>query len=346
MLNSLPEAIAFQSRACAALGANFSARLLELAGADIAASGNIAQLLRGWSDVPAPQLIRDAVALRLLASMHYLVLSGQAPELANCYPPVACDPDRAWAAAKAVLMARAEQVVPMLAQEPQTNEVGRSAILLGGFLTIAGKTSLPLRCFELGASAGLNSQWDKFRYEIGDEGWGPRDSSVVLACRWEGRVPNLETKITVVERQACDRRPVDLRQAAEGIRLLSYCWAEQRERMERLRAAVALAQAQPIEVLDQPASTWVGKARPKSGTATVVFHSIVWQYMPPAEQAAIHATLKAHASQASREAPFFWLRMELNEDVRQFQLTLRAWDKDEDQLLAVVHPHGEFASWC
>jgi hypothetical protein len=100
-------------------------------------------------------------------------------------------------------------------------------------------------------------------------------------------VPNLKTKVSVAERHACDRRPVDLRQAAEAMRLLSNCWAEQRERMARLGVASALAQAQPIEVQEQPASRWVGEARPKSGTATIVFHSIVWQYMPPAEQAAI-----------------------------------------------------------
>jgi hypothetical protein len=43
-------------------------------------------------------------------------------------------------------MAQAAQVASMLAQEPQTNEVARSAILLRGFLTIAGETgsSAPL----------------------------------------------------------------------------------------------------------------------------------------------------------------------------------------------------------
>ena len=54
--------------------------------------------------------------------------------------------------------------------EPQTNEVRRSACLIGGFLTIARESGLPLRCFEVGASAGLNQLWDRFHYRLGDAG--------------------------------------------------------------------------------------------------------------------------------------------------------------------------------
>lgn len=316
MSEQLLKAIEIQSGACASLGGDFSARLLELAGADLAAGRATAHLLHAWVDVPTRQLVRDGVALRLLASLHHLVLSGEDPELAACYPPISCDPDRAWAVARVALTTRTEQIAAMLAHEPQTNEVRRSACLLGGFLSIASETGLPLRCFELGASAGLNSLWDQFRYEIGGESWGPQDSSVVIPCRWDGAAPNLATDLVVIERHACDRRPVDLRQATEATRLLSYCWAEQRERMERLRSAVALAQLQGVEVDNQRASTWVTTARPKSGATTVVFHSVVWQYMPPAEQAAVQAALQTHAAEASRAAPFYWLRMELNESVK------------------------------
>ncbi|CAN5234166.1 hypothetical protein BH10PSE13_BH10PSE13_01350 [soil metagenome] len=247
--------------------------------------------------------------------------------------------------AESALNAHADQVALMLMHEPQTNEVRRSACLLGGFLTIGRETGLPLRCFELGASAGLNSLWDRFRYEIDGKSWGDPDSAVIVPSRWEGQGPALDVTLFVAERRACDRRPVDIRQAADVTRLLSYCWPEQRERMERLLAAITLAMVAPVEVQAEQAARWVGQAAPRSGSATVVFHSIVWQYIPPAEQAEIFATLQSHAARATANAPFFWLRMELNESSRQFELRLWTGDRHEDRLLAIVHPHGEFALW-
>ena len=52
-------------------------------------------------------------------------------------------------------------------QPVQTNEPGRSVSLLGGYLEVArAHPGLPLRVFEVGASAGLNLLWDEFRYEV------------------------------------------------------------------------------------------------------------------------------------------------------------------------------------
>ncbi|MET0238732.1 MAG: DUF2332 domain-containing protein [Sphingobium sp.] len=345
MSDDLLKAIETQARACLSLGAPFSAGLLEHAGRDIAEGGVTCELLAPWSDLPAEQLIRDAVALRLLASLHHLALDGSAPELAAFYPSHAADPDRAWPVAAALLAVHRERVAAMLTHEPQTNEVRRSACLLGGFLVIARDTGLPLRCFELGASAGLNSLWDRFRYEIRGDHWGDPGSPVVLPCRWDGNAPALDVNLTVAERHACDRKPLDIGCAEDLTRLLSYCWADQQQRMARLRAAIRVAQQARVEVVAAQAAEWVGRAAPRIGTATVVFHSIVWQYIPAAEQSAIEATLRRHAARATVDAPFYWLRMELNEASRKFELRLRTWREWEDSLLATVHPHGEFASW-
>jgi hypothetical protein len=345
MSDSLIQAFDYQMKGCAALGAPFSSRILELAGQDIAAGGITAQLLQDRAGLPADQLIRDAIALRLLASLHHLVLGRYAPGLARNYPPRATDPDKAWEVAKGALVEHADLVTAMLAHEPQTNEVRRSACLLGGFIEIARETRLPLRCLELGASAGLNSLWDKFRYEIGGAVWGDPASPVRLSCDWTGSAPSLTQELLVIERHACDRRPIDLQQPGAAIRLLSYCWAEQGERMARLRAAVALAEIEAVKVDAETAASWVRKAAPMPGTATVLFHSIMWQYMQPEEQMAARAILEDHVAHAAWDQPFFWLRMEHNEDVRQFELRMRAWNRDEDCLLAIVHPHGEFAHW-
>jgi hypothetical protein len=335
-----------QAKACTALRAPFYAGLLAHVEQDAAHGGITARLLAGWTDATPEQAVSDAVALRLLAALHYLALSGAAPDLAAEFPPQGSDADKAWPAARAALAANEALAAGLMAHEPQTNEVRRSACLLGGFLQIARETGLPLRCFEIGASAGLNSLWDKFRYRIGEAAWGDAASPITLDSRWEGdAAPALDFGAVVVERQACDRRPVDIRDPADATRLLSYVWPEQAERLARLRVAIELGRAIGLAVEAQDAAVFARRATPARGVATVVFHSVVMPYMPAATQAEFRQVLEAHGARATPEAPFAWLRMEPDADFRSFELRLALWPAGEDRRLADVHPHGEFAIW-
>ena len=135
-----------------------------------------------------------------------------------------------------------ERLARFVDHEPQTNEVRRSACLAPGFLALAEAKPLPMRIFELGASAGLNQLWDRYAYDLGDAGaWGPPDSPVRIPTDWRGPPPPLDARIEVTERAACDRKPVDLADPAARQRLRAYVWADQRDRLDRLDAAVAAA---------------------------------------------------------------------------------------------------------
>ena len=112
-----------------------------------------AAVLAGHESDPGP----SALALRLMAAVHRLVLTGAAPGLAAHYPSVGGtgDPDAAWPAFRQVLIEHVAEVRAGLASPPQTNEVGRSAALFGGLLQLASD-GLPVRLFEIGSSGGLN----------------------------------------------------------------------------------------------------------------------------------------------------------------------------------------------
>jgi hypothetical protein len=238
--------------------------------------------------------------------------------------------------------------VDFMDHEPQTNEVRRSACLIGGFLTIAQETGLPLRCFEIGASAGLNQFWDRFHYRLGDAGvWGDDGSPVDIDTDWRGPPPPLTAKVTVVDRAACDRRPVTLSDPAARARLRAYVWADQLDRMRRLEAAVALALAEGVAVTAEDAVSWtMARAAPRDGAVTVLYHSVFWQYMPPDSQAALLAAIQSHGAVASDRGPFAWLRMEPPpNDLANMELRLTLWPNGEDRLLARVHPHGAQVTW-
>lgn len=249
MSNDLAKALRLQSRACAFLGSPFHAELLNLAAADLEAGGPVTALLAPWMGTDVKAIISAAVPLRLLGALHDLVLSGDAPALTAAYPKpgATANAEAAWQEAARAMVEHQAGLAAFMQHEPQTNEVRRSVCLLGGFLTIAQETGLPLRCFEIAASAGLNLSWDQYRYSLADAAWGP-DSPVRLPTEWSGPLPPLHAKVEVIDRAACDRRPVDLTDPIQRRRLLAYVWPDQFERLDRLRAAIDLALARNIKV--------------------------------------------------------------------------------------------------
>ena len=149
--------------ACNSMGSPFYGQLLDQMAVDVAAGGPVGRFLASHLD----STYEEAVPLRLLGGLHRLVLSGHAPELAARFPSVGGDGDaaRAWPPLLDTLEAHGAAVRDALTRPPQTNEVGRSASLVGGFLVVARDTRLPLRVLEVGSSAGLNLRFDRYWYE-------------------------------------------------------------------------------------------------------------------------------------------------------------------------------------
>ena len=100
------------------------------------------------------------------------------PDLARWFPSAGgtFDPATDGPAAGRDLLAAVEahsgELADGLRQGVQTNEVGRCAPLAVGFTAVLRRFGLPLRLLELGASAGLNLRWDRWRYESGETAWG------------------------------------------------------------------------------------------------------------------------------------------------------------------------------
>ncbi len=348
---SLSRAFDLQAAYCVAAGAPFSASLLTKAGQDIAEGGPLATLMTPWAEAPTRTVLADAVPLRWLGCLHDLALSGDAPDLSAAYPrdPRPGDGAAAWVAARSAMIARHDRFAAFMSHEPQTNEVRRSACLTPGFLTVAERTSLPLRIFEIGASAGLNQLWDRYAYDFGEAGvWGPPTSEVRLTADWQGPPPPLGAPVSVIARAACDRKPVDIRDPIARRRLKAYIWAEQFDRLARLEGAIAMSLAADTRVEAEDAVSWAAsRAAPKPGAASVLFHSVFWQYMRADSQVALTAVINDHGALATADAPFAWLRMEPPPDsLVDMELRLSLWPGGEDRILARVHPHGATINWA
>jgi hypothetical protein len=337
------DAFAKQIGWCESLGSPFTARLLTVLRDDVAANGTSAELARGWPGDP----VADALALRMAAALHALALAESAPDLVLRYPPSAPTIEQLRPIVLDAVREHQSAIRAFLSSPPQTNEVGRSGVLVGGFLQIAKDTGLPLRLLEIGASAGLNAIWDRYHYRLGAAGWGDPQSAVRIAPSWEGPSPPIDAPIRVMERLACDIAPVDLEDPAQRLRLRAYVWADQRERLSRLESAIDLARAYGPRVERADAGDWVRTRFRESaaGSATVLYHSIMWQYMPPETQASIRASLEEAGGRATSAAPLAWLRFEPIDSVSKPELRMTVWPGAREVRLAVAHPHGSSVQW-
>ncbi len=131
-------------------------------------------------------------------------------------------------------------------------------------------------------------------------------------------------------------------------RLKAYVWADQRERLERLDAAIGLMQTAPVRVETCDAQQWLAAVLPSASEryiTRVVYHSIFWSYLTPVAQEHITAYLTRIAAEASTERPLAWLRLELLGRDQPAALRLTLWPEGVDELLARVHPHGAWVDW-
>ncbi len=298
-----------------------------------------------------------AVPLRWVGGLHLLALQGLTPWV-DLWPPAGAGDDGALAAA--VRLAWQEQqplLRDALSRAPQTNEAQRSAALLPGLLHIAAATGLPLSLLEIGASAGLNLWCDRYRLEtVGGPtwAWGEATAPLTLQPDWTGPVPwrgSGAPALDVRQRAACDAHPVDLRQPGEALRLASFIWPEQGARLARLRSAqeavAAWMVAEAVQVQALPAARFVQQQlqTPRPGMATVLMHSVVWQYIEPAEQQAIIQAMTLAGERATSAAPLAWLRLEPQGELGDVELRCRLWPGADERLLARCHPHGQRIHW-
>ncbi|MFI9720409.1 DUF2332 domain-containing protein [Streptomyces sp. NPDC052396] len=217
----------------------------------------------------------------------------------------------------------------MLERLTQTNEPARCATRL----------PQPLALIEVGASAGLCLYPDRYRYRYDDRAPLGPDGAVELSCRTTGPVPFPERLPRVVHRAGVDLNPLDVRSADDMRWLETLVWPEQRARLERLRAAVPVARAEPPRLVTGDLNARVRElvAAAPAGATTVVFHSAVLACLPPEGREEFAATM--------RELPVHWVSNEATgapgapgEELR-FTLCL------DERPVARTGPHGQTLDW-
>jgi hypothetical protein len=333
-----------QAQAFAAMGSPLYAALAQAALADYRARGPV----HGFFANAPERSAYSTPCVRLFGAFHYLALAGEAPNLAAHLPSCGGDGSaaEAWLAARALLESRGDEIGELFVETPQTNEVARSTVLLAGACAVAQSRALPLRLFEIGASAGLNARLDCYRFEGNGWAWGDARSPLVLRNREQSGRPRLVDALHIVERAACDLRPLNIDSDRDRMRLLSFVWPDQHERFVRLRAAFDAASTEPLNVVATDMFEWIIEAvRPRDGTATIVMHSVMVEHLSEADRARLGATIDGIAASARADAPVAWIRMECDPATMRYETRVSMWPGASEILIARSDGHAQGIEW-
>lgn len=353
----------------AALGSHFlafaettrrRAPLYSRVSAGIAGSPLLAELYR---DAPPPA----RVPVTLFAAVQYLLMAEPTAPLARFYPHLA---DAAHAGGPSgdpvaafldFCAGHAEEIRALVATRlPQTNEVGRSALLVAGLGQLPAG---PVALLDVGASAGLNLLLDRFAYADGAGNVLGR-SELELACVVRGVRPGAATSHGLADRlplvsarAGLDANPVDLADP-DAARWVEACvWADQADRFRRLQRAVELFRADPVPVhagdaVGDVAAALSGLARDALPVVTTTW---TLSYLPIERQWAFVAELERIA--ASSDLAWVWAEapnqvgvLPVADDLAGSPLTVlgvTSWrsGRRTDRVLATCHQHGYWLGW-
>jgi hypothetical protein len=355
MDRSVPEGMAMHHESVA-LGINLQAEHCRRNGAPVTARIVQAQIalmdsdtvcgarIRDWPGLP----LEDAMPLRLAGGFHHLLLIGTDDRLLPVYAGDVIDQAAVDAIVLAVTADHDAHLLGWFDSPPQTNEAGRSASFMAGLLWLSGRLGPRFELNELGASAGVNTMMDRYHYNLGGTLAGPADSPMRIAPEWRGASPPANP-VEIMHISGCDQAPVDLSDPAAALRVKSYVWPENRDRLQRIDAAIALAAQQRPDVERADAADWVDRrlAAPQAtGVTRVIHHSIVWQYIPEDRRQRITAAIEAAGGRATADRPLAWMMLETNRETFRHELTIRHWPGDgEPVLLGEAQAHGAWVEW-
>ncbi|MEP2027088.1 MAG: DUF2332 family protein [Paracoccaceae bacterium] len=339
---TLADAFLCQARSCEALGSPFMAQLLRLLARDWPEESNLGRTCTNWPD---NDLGPDGASLplRIAGGLHALVLTERSAELAATYPPNTTDKNLLSTTVLAALDEHESFLLDWIQNPPQTNEVRRCAPLIATGHWLAGRFDLPFVVSELGASAGLNLNWDQFALKTDTGTLGPTKACVILNPEWTGTIP-AHKELTVADRRGVDLNPLDSRNKDHTLRLLAYLWPDQPHRKTLTRAAIA-AQAATVDQGD--AIEWLERRLQKIpyGHIHLIYHTIAWQYFPTEVAKRGAEVIEAEGARATLGNPLAWLAMESDGSPDGAALILRLWPGNQTFLLGRVDFHGRWVRW-
>lgn len=226
----------------------------------------------------------------------------------------------------------------------QTNDPARMLAILPILSQIDG----PIALIEVGASAGLNLNADRYSYRWGDDEWlhpagGP--SRVRLTGDAEGPVPVPSRMPDIRWRAGIELNPLDIEDDDDRRWLTALLWPDHESRRDNLREAIEVLREHPVSIIEGDLNDRLSTlaAEVPEGLTLVVMHSAVLPYVTQDEAERFVETVRGLGA--------VWISNELADVVPQVtgasvSSTAFSFVVARDGVpVAHSHPHGVWVSW-
>ena len=293
---------------------------------------------------PAPNMLFAAVQYLLLngaehpLTAHYPIISGAERPMQPAFPLF-----------RDFCLEHRDEILELLGtRATQTNVVRRCTCLLPAFSIVSREAGgAPLALIDLGASAGLNLNFDRYGYRYQRGGaevlrWGEADARVGLEAELLGvGTPDLARSIDVVRRVGVDTNPIDLRDHDQLTWLRALIWPEHVERHQRLVEAAAELERQPIELLRGDGAELLPRliADVPSDAALVVYATVALYQFSRDARRKVEAALAA----ASETRDLWFVTLD-GVDI-ELRLSRYRGGSAQSELLARTSAHGWWIDW-
>ena len=177
---------------------------------------------------------------------------------------------------------------------------------------------------------------------------GDAASPIRMMGDWFTHTPTIpSTGARIHRRRGTDISPIDVSDPDDAMRLLSFVWPDHKDRFARTKAAIEIAQKYPPFVDHQSADTWIqDQLRRPRERATMIFHSIVWQYLGTHVQKNFTRAVFEAGQNATPSAPLVWARMEPDGPHADVQVDIWTGDREPQHFrVAEVGYHGYGLKW-
>ena len=308
---------------------------------------------------------REQRASLLFAAVHYLLLGGADHPLARYYPsvskaPASGDPTRSFAD---FCRRHADDLRAIIAtRRAQPNEVGRSAVLLPALALAAERFDAPITLVDVGAGAGFQLLFDRFRYSYPPFGaLGPEDSPVQLFCHARGLRPPLPDHppaAAVDRRVGIDERVLDVTDPDDAHWVRACVWPDRPAAAALVDGAIKLARASPPRLVSGHALDTLPRVLEAQcrNAPVCVSTAATLAYFSDAERHEFRESLR----RCSADRGLVWLSFEgprsspvtdraLGRDDRALAgggyLALTDFGRRRTDLLALASLHGNWLEW-
>ena len=295
----------------------------------------------------------------LLAAVHFLLLGGLAHPLGEVYAARSAD-DPGTLFCDLVRSHRVEIASLLATRRTNTNECGRTAVLVPGLQWVADRLGGPIALLDAGTSAGLNLNLDRYLIDYGDgRTTGPSDASVRVVCEVSGGAPIRSEVPPIVGRVGLDQSPVDLSDEDQARWLLACVWPDT-GRLARTEGAIALARQHPHELMEGDMVTDLSRAADRLPVDAPLCVMTSWAvaYLSRSQRSGFVDALEA----LSTSRPVAWLSAEApgvvdglpelppgkdREGISPSVLGCTVFDhgRREAHVLGRCHPHGSWLDW-